>query len=92
MRTAILLTEGLRQIVFTPETKQEGKILNMLRQDEQIAIEVKEGSMFDQCRGGYLRAFECERSIILVIKPKEEEPDNNNPEPDQKGVFYEPGL
>lgn len=82
MKTAIIIANGLKQIMFTPETDEERQALKMITPNDEISLEVKEGSFFDrspasaqgyvvrECRGDYLRAYEDTDSIMLVLRPK----------------------
>lgn len=81
MKTAIIFTDGIKQIVFTPENEQETMALSMMDVDDNIEMLVKNGTFgisgnvpfsasVDECKGGYLRLFQDEKSRILVLKPK----------------------
>lgn len=82
MKTAILLTDGVKQIMFTPENKNEKQALKMISPDDKIRVVVKTGTFgsasLDKvlgvqvylCQGGYYRAVEQEDSVMFVITPK----------------------
>ena len=84
MKCAIVLADGVKQIMFTPENKNEKMALKMISTEEEITVETKEGVFYDNfrdcqhkgynvalCQGGYVRAFEDSNSLMLVLKPKE---------------------
>ncbi len=85
MKTAIIIADGIKQIMFTPENDSEKQALKMITPDDDISLEVKEGTFYDsapdsakgytvnECKGGYLRAFDSEDSLMLVLKPKKKE-------------------
>lgn len=82
MKTAIILADGIKQIMFTPESDNERAALALITQDEEITVEIKEGTFYSsmpksaigytiqKCQGGYLRAYESEESLMLVLTPK----------------------
>jgi len=86
MKTAILLADnGIRQIMFTPETEIEKKALGMIVPEDDISVKtkIKRGVFHDgdteifgvdvsMSQGGYMRAYEHhnEESVMFVITPK----------------------
>ena len=80
MKTAIIISNGLKQIMFTPENDSEKMALKLITPDDNISIEVKHGRFTDkatatgysisECRGGYLRAWEDDNSVMLLLRPK----------------------
>ena len=81
MQTAIIFSDGVKQIVFTPENKDERYALSLLTPSDDIELLVTNGSFGEerykpftstvsQCKAGYLRLFSDENSRILVLKPK----------------------
>lgn len=84
MKTAIIIACGIKQICLTPENEEERQALKMITADDDISLEIKEGSMYDQppfssvkngyiiekSQGGYLRGYTCSDSIMLVLTPK----------------------
>ena len=80
MKISILITEGVKQIMFTPETDAEKQALKMISHDEDIHTVIKRGSFSDipevfgadvyECQGGYYRAEEKEESVMFVLTPK----------------------
>ena len=82
MKTAIILANGIKQIMFTPENDSEKQALKMITPDDDITLDIKKGTIYDdapesargyvveKCKGGYVRAFECEDCLMLVLTPK----------------------
>lgn len=80
MRTAILLADGVKQIMFTPETENERQALGLITADDDIHTIVKKGSFYGgekvfgvniyTCQGGYMRAEQDEESVMFVLTPK----------------------
>lgn len=83
MKTAIVIANGIKQVMLTPETPEEKQALLMITPDDDIKLEVKRTSFFDDCppsaagymvaksSGGAYRAYTCEESIMLILTPKE---------------------
>ncbi len=87
MKTTIVLTDNIKQVIFTPENDSERQALKMIPPDDNIDLAIKEGSFYgshlsrgaeaarikvERCQGGYLRAYDDYESIILVLTPKKE--------------------
>lgn len=82
MKTAIIISDGIKQIMFTPENENEKMALKLITPQEDISVEVKEGTFFDhspksargytvrESRGGSLRAYEDADSLMIILKPK----------------------
>lgn len=84
MKVAIIFSEGIKQINFTPENDDEKQALNLIYPNDNIELAVKTGSFGESnlipsrhgiamCGGGYLRKFPDSESIMLVLSPKKEE-------------------
>jgi hypothetical protein len=83
MKTAIIISEGLKQIMFTPENDNEKQALKMISPEDDISIEIHQGRFSDksdvmgyqvsECRGGYLRAWQDNDSVMLMLRPKKPE-------------------
>ncbi len=82
MKVAIIFSEGMKQINFTPENEDEKQALKLITPNDDISLAVKSGSFgeemyspfsvsIQECNGGYLRAFDNSESIMLVLSPKE---------------------
>lgn len=86
MKISILLVEGAKQIMLTPETEHEKTALKMISPEETIEAVVRRGSFSDEkevvgvsveeCKGGYYRGFKSSESLMFIIKPKAMEPAN----------------
>ena len=81
MKTAIIFSEGIKQINFTPENDDEKQALKLITPSDDISLAVKIaefgsshirplGIKINETRGGYLRVFEESESIMLVLSPK----------------------
>ncbi len=81
MKTAILLADGVKQIMFTPENDNEKQALNMINHSDHVEVAIKKGSFWNgdkerfgaaiyECQGGYLRAEERSDSVMFVLTPK----------------------
>jgi hypothetical protein len=82
MKIAVVIAEDIKQVVFTPETEQEKVILKLFNTNQDISLEFKSGTFYEDfkhtnqnynialCSGGYVRAYEDSDSLMLVLKPK----------------------
>jgi len=84
MKTAIVIADGIKQIMFTPENESERQALKMITPDDDISLDIKMGTFYDsysrpasaegytvrKCQGDYLRAYRDEDSLMLVLRPK----------------------
>ena len=83
MKISILLTDGAKQIMLTPETDHEKQALKMIAPTDEIKIATKWGQYdrdykhtgvyIDKCQGGYYREFENSESLMFIVGPKEED-------------------
>ena len=83
-KTAIIIADGIKQIMFTPENDAEKQALKMITIDDDISIEIKEGTLYDnspksalgyvvrKCNGDYLRAYNDEESLMIVLRHKKD--------------------
>ena len=86
MKTRILLADGVKQIMFTPETENEKEALKLITVNDDIHTVIKRGSFaaYDtdkvfgadvyECQGGYYRAQQDTESVMFVLTPKKNEP------------------
>lgn len=84
MKTAIIIADGIKQIMFTPENDSEKQALKMITPQDDITLETHTGTFYNsspesakgytvsECKGGYLRAFEDKNSLMIVLRPKKE--------------------
>ena len=81
MKIAIIFSEGIKQINFTPETDDEKMALKLITPNDDICLAVKTAQFGEQhlkpfrntistSQGGYLRAYSDSESIMLVLTPK----------------------
>lgn len=77
MKTAIIITENTKQVVFTPEDEVERKALAMFSHDHTIELSVQTGAI-GMNQLGYLRMFDEPKSVILVLKPRKNDPPAGN--------------
>lgn len=85
MKAAIVIAQGIKQVMFSPESDEEKFILSAFTKDQKIDVEIKKGSFVDMptrvgyevdsCQAGYLRAFSNDDCVMLVLQPKS---DNTN--------------
>lgn len=88
MKSALVITEGLRQITLTPESEEEKQLLEILHK-QQWSLEVKRGQFF-VCRGDYARfgtwpsesgRYATDESTMLVLRPPADLTPPQRPEP-----------
>lgn len=75
MKIALVITEGLRQIALTPQSKDEIQILETLT-TKGWSLDIKRGQFF-VCQGGYARIGTEVRepdSVMLVLRQVETSP------------------
>lgn len=84
MKTAVIFSDGVKQIIFTPETDDEKFALNLITADDDIELLVKNGGFGDNgnkpfsaqvsmCQGGYLRLYQDTDSRIFVLTPRKKD-------------------
>lgn len=82
MKVSILISEGVKQIIFTPTSDHEREVLSHIDPEDQIHTVVKKGEFVGsedhvlgyeifETRGGYYRAEEHRESLMFVVTPKE---------------------
>lgn len=75
MKTAIIISGDIKQIMFLPENDTEKAIVKLFTA-KNVTIEAIEtgppsrGSFICETRGGYLRPDESFAAVALVIKPQ----------------------
>lgn len=80
MKTSILITEGVKQIMFTPENEAEKEALKYISPNDDIHTVIKTGTFYDKeeifgvniykCQGGYYRAEDNNESVMFVLTQK----------------------
>lgn len=83
MKISVVIIEGAKQIMLTPETDHEKESLSYINPDSKVNIVMKNGSFgdedshanyqIDKCLGGYYRPFHSEDSIMFIIKDEKKE-------------------
>jgi len=66
MKLTFLIQPDIKQLVLTPESKEEKAIFALFPKDTETVM-IKRGSFFESCRGGWIREYEDDDSLILVI-------------------------
>lgn len=82
MKISLVIAEGYKQVMFTPETEHEKQALQMIAPDDVLIGVAKRGKFDEQpsyfseqvfmCQGGYLRRFAQDESLMFVIEPKKD--------------------
>ncbi len=85
MKSALIISNGVKQIMFTAETEEEEAILKLLSPNVDITVDIYENAtMFDdippssygyligESQAGYNRAYKQKNSLMLVLRPKKE--------------------
>lgn len=84
MKTAILLVDGVKQIMFTAETDMEREALSYITPEDDIQTVIYSGSFTSdcpevfganiyKCNAGYYRAEKEKDSVMFVLTPKKAE-------------------
>lgn len=89
MKTSIIITDKIKQIVLAPETDNEKEALKMFDGKDDLEIMMKRGSFHNEdspygsiistCEGGWLRAYSDNSCRIFTLKPKEKKPTQSVP-------------
>ena len=80
MKISIVIAEGEKQVMFTPETEIEKQALKFIEPTDDVEIATTWGT-YDtapsaysynttKCRGGYFRRFAEADSLMFVLRPK----------------------
>lgn len=81
MKVSIVVADGYKQIMMTPESEHEKEVMKYIEPDDTLQVVQKKGT-FDgemshfgmnvsMCKAGYLRRFAEQESIMFVINKKE---------------------
>ena len=83
MKISIVIVEGAKQIMLTPETDHEKQALKFINPEDEIKVVTKWGSFckeyshanlqVNECQGEYLRAFDETDSLMFLIRDKKKE-------------------
>ena len=79
MKISIVIAEGVKQVMMTPESKHEMEALKWISATDKIEIAKQWGKYDDEpshfsyntskCQGGYLRRFAEKDSLMFVLTP-----------------------
>ena len=70
MRIAIVIENGLQQLVLTPETEHETACLAQMHSPNMVTSIFK--GAYYECQGGWYRQGRGTDSTIVVLRPKPE--------------------
>tara|TARA_R100001530_G_scaffold132126_1_gene104268 strand:- start:1009 stop:1275 length:267 start_codon:yes stop_codon:yes gene_type:complete len=88
MKISLVVVEGAKQVMLTPEGDHEKSVLEMISPSDDVEIVKKWGSFYDTeknqhaklqidyCKGEYLRAFTSDQSLMFLIKDKKNKKEN----------------
>lgn len=90
MKISIVIAEGEKQVMMTPETDTERQAMKFITPTDDIEIATVWGS-FDykpqayayntaKCQGGYFRRFAEADSLMFVLRPKKSQQLKDNKE------------
>lgn len=79
MKISVLLLEGAKQIMLTPENDHERSALKVIAPGDKIEAATKWGTYMDteeslfglevgKCRGGYYRGYLSEESLMFIVR------------------------
>lgn len=87
MKCAIIIADGVRQVMMTAENASEQQALDIIKAPGQnVSIDFKEGTLYDsvppsafgftiaKCKGGFLRAFEESKTSLMIVLTDNQEP------------------
>ena len=93
MKISIVIVEGSKQIMLTPETDHEKQALKFVNPKDTLKVVSHWGQFADEsleilkCQGNYLRAFSLADSLMFLI-----EDDNGNSEEIEETKGIDPPL
>jgi hypothetical protein len=78
MKISIVIIEGAKQIMLTPETEHEKQALKFINPEDTLKVVSRWGSFtneyehaklkVDKCQGDYLMAFSDSDSLMFLIE------------------------
>lgn len=78
MKISIVIVEGAKQIMLTPESDHEKQALGIINPEDTLKVVSRWGTFtseyehsklqVEKCEGGYLRAFSEEDSLMFLIE------------------------
>lgn len=80
MKISIVIAEGEKQVMMTPETEHEKQALKFITPTDAVEIASEWGTYDNEpnhfsynsskCQGGYIRRFAEKDSLMFILKPK----------------------
>jgi hypothetical protein len=80
MQISIVIADGYKQVMMTPENDHEKEAIKFIAPDDILIAVAKKGTFDNEeshfgsnvgmCKGGYLRRFAVAESLMFVIKKK----------------------
>lgn len=87
MKISIVIAEGEKQVMMTPETDMEREALKFIEPKDDIEIATQWGTYDNEpskftyntskCQGGYFRRFAEKDSLMFVLRPKKKIADSS---------------
>lgn len=84
MKISIVLAEGVKQIMFSPETDHEKNALKWIAPGDKATVAAQWGTYdrepnhysynSSRCEGGYIRRFAEKDSLMFVIEDSSKDP------------------
>jgi len=78
MKISLVIADGVKQIMMTPENDHERECLNYISPKDELKVVSKKGTFDDKeqhigyqvnkCQGGYYRRFADEKSLMFIIE------------------------
>jgi hypothetical protein len=90
MKSVLIFTDSISQLVLTPETEQEKKVLEIFKAKTPVEIKVASfykqsgpyghqcdwsGVEFAESNGGFLKPYESTESVMFIVRNAEVEDD-----------------
>lgn len=81
MKISVVIAEGEKQIMMTPETAHEREALKQIAPTDKVTVACQWGTYDDEpshfscnsskCRGGQFRRFAEKDSLMFILSPEE---------------------
>jgi len=83
MKVSLLIIDGVKQIILTPESKHEKECLAYISPGSKLETVLKTGTFmgvdeldrysFSECQGGWYRRYGDSESVAFIIKDTSKE-------------------